>query len=80
MTSQDTLDRDPDVQLECLDHWIDGASAAPAERKYLEIVSPMTGKPALKVASGNAQDVAGSRAKESWRRFNARKFCNLARQ
>jgi aldehyde dehydrogenase (NAD+) len=76
MTIQDTLDHDTAIQLRHLNHWIGGASVAPAGKKYLDIVSPMTGKPALKVASGNAQDVAAavaaaSQAKDGWRHFPA---------
>ncbi|TMV04246.1 aldehyde dehydrogenase [Ruegeria sediminis] len=76
MTNQATLSKDTDTQLSHLDHWIDGASVKSSGGKYLETVNPMTGEPALKVASGNAEDVAAavsaaSRAKEGWRRFPA---------
>ncbi|MFO1149775.1 MAG: aldehyde dehydrogenase family protein [Alsobacter sp.] len=62
--------------LNALDHWIDGASAAPASGRYLETLTPTTGRPHLRVAAGSAADVdaavqAAARAREGWRRFVA---------
>jgi aldehyde dehydrogenase (NAD+) len=59
-----------------LDHWIDGASVAPRSGEYLETVDPMSGRPALRVASGGAEDVAAAvaaakRAADGWRHFPA---------
>ncbi len=62
------------AELGRLDHWIDGATTAPAEGNYLETVSPMTGQPALRVAAGTPGDVdaavaAARRAAPGWRHF-----------
>lgn len=59
-----------------LDHWIDGAVSAPAGGGYLDNVNPMTGAAGLRVAAGNAEDVAravaaAKAAADGWRRFNA---------
>jgi aldehyde dehydrogenase (NAD+) len=66
----------PEAGLKSLDHWIDGASAAPSGGAYLETLSPTTGRPHLRVAAGSARDVdaavqAAVRAKEGWRRYVA---------
>ena len=58
-----------------LDHWIDGASAAPEGGGYLPNVSPMTGARSIDVASGSASDVAtaataAQKAAPDWRNFN----------
>lgn len=58
-----------------LDHWIDGASAAPEGGGYLPNVSPMTGAPSIDVASGSVTDVAtaataAQKAAPDWRNFN----------
>lgn len=60
--------------LKTLDHWIDGASAAPSGGAYLETVSPTSGQPHLRVAAGTVSDVAraveaAQRAKDGWRRI-----------
>ena len=59
-----------------LNHWINGAAVLPATGQYIEILSPMTGTPALRVAAGNADDVsiaaqAAQAAADAWRHFNA---------
>ena len=74
MTRSDTLDRPEADTLPKLDHWIDGASVAAGA--YMEIVSPMTGQPALRVGTGGAEEVdaaaqAAARARDGWRRMEA---------
>ena len=63
------------IELEQLDHWIDGASV-PASGDYIEITNPMTGAPGLLVAKGRASEVdaavkAASRAAKGWRNMVA---------
>ncbi|MCA8881651.1 MAG: aldehyde dehydrogenase [Rhodobacteraceae bacterium] len=72
----ETLPKDRPAGLRRLDHWIDGAPRAPGSGRYLQTVSPMTGQPALDVASGTAEDVdaavqAARRAAGGWKRFVA---------
>ena len=71
MSDPDASDRD--ATLERLDHWIDGASVAPAGGGYLDAVDPSTGRAHLRVAAGDARDVAAAvaaaeRARDGWRR------------
>lgn len=66
----------PHTDTARLDHWIGGASAAPASGAWLDNVSPMTGAPSVRVAAGNAADVdaavaAAKAAADGWRRFDA---------
>ena len=74
MTRSDTLARPDAGTLPRLDHWIDGASVEASS--HLEIVSPMTGRPALRVGAGSAEDVdaaarAAHRARDGWRRMES---------
>lgn len=71
----DTLEK-TDSTLRKLDHWIAGESAAPAGGDYLETLTPLTGQPHLRVASGTADDVAravdaAEQARDGWRHFVA---------
>lgn len=71
----DTLEK-TDSTLRKLDHWIAGESAGPAGGDYLETLTPLTGKPHLRVASGTADDVAravdaAEQARDGWRHFVA---------
>ncbi|KZX96503.1 aldehyde dehydrogenase family protein, partial [Sulfitobacter sp. HI0023] len=71
----DTLEK-TDSTLRKLDHWIAGESAGPAGGDYLETLTPLTGQPHLRVASGTADDVAravdaAEQARDGWRHFVA---------
>ncbi|MAM23754.1 MAG: aldehyde dehydrogenase [Rhodobacteraceae bacterium] len=71
----DTLEK-TDSKLRKLDHWIAGESVGPAGGDYLETLTPLTGKPHLRVASGTADDVAravdaAEQARDGWRHFVA---------
>lgn len=71
----DTLEK-TDSTLRKLDHWIAGESAGPAGGDYLEMLTPLTGQPHLRVASGTADDVAravdaAEQARDGWRHFVA---------
>jgi aldehyde dehydrogenase (NAD+) len=59
-----------------LDHFIAGAPVKPSSGAYLDIVAPMTGEVALRVAAGTAADVAlavkaANRAKRGWRHYSS---------
>lgn len=74
MSDQATRANASATELERLDHWIEGASAQPATGDYIETVSPMTGAAHLRVAAGDAGDVAravaaAEAARDGWRRF-----------
>ncbi|WPY95046.1 aldehyde dehydrogenase family protein [Limimaricola variabilis] len=76
MSDQATRANASATELERLDHWIEGASAQPATGDYIETVSPMTGAAHLRVAAGDAGDVAravaaAEAARDGWRRFPA---------
>ncbi|MBB3710522.1 aldehyde dehydrogenase (NAD+) [Limimaricola variabilis] len=76
MSDQATRANASATELERLDHWIGGASAQPATGDYIETVSPMTGAAHLRVAAGDAGDVAravaaAEAARDGWRRFPA---------
>ncbi|SEM34882.1 aldehyde dehydrogenase (NAD+) [Roseovarius azorensis] len=76
MSTETPLEENPSENLLCLDHWIDGVLTAPEGEDYIATVSPMTGKPALKVASGTEGDVAkavtaAKHAARGWRYYNA---------
>lgn len=71
----DTLEK-TDSTLRKLDHWIAGKPAGPAGGDYLETLTPLTGQPHLRVASGTADDVAravaaAEQARDGWRHFVA---------
>lgn len=71
----DTLEK-TNSTLRKLDHWIAGESAGPAGGDYLETLTPLTGQPHLRVASGTADDVAravaaADQARDGWRHFVA---------
>jgi aldehyde dehydrogenase (NAD+) len=76
MSDQATRANASATELERLDHWIGGASAQPATGDYIETVSPMTGAAHLRVAAGDAGDVAravaaAEAARDGWRRYPA---------
>lgn len=62
--------------LQQIDHFIGGQTVGPSGGTYIDIVSPMTGQVAVRVASGSADDVglavaAAKRAKRDWRHFSS---------
>lgn len=64
-----------DAVLQQVDHFIDGKTVQSSGGTYIDIISPMTGQVAVRVASGNADDVdlavaAAKRAKRNWRHFS----------
>lgn len=74
--------------MEQLDHWIDGACAAPSHGGYLGVTDPASGNTVRRIAGGDAVDVAAavaaaSDAAEPWRQVpglaRARLFSDLAR-
>ena len=73
MTTRTAPDK-PAATLDVLNHWIGGGVVAPRGGAFIETVSPMSGKPALKVAAGSAEDVADAvaaarAAAPGWRKF-----------
>jgi len=62
--------------LHQVDHFIDGKTVPSSGGNYIDIVNPMTGQVAVRVASGTAEDVglavaAAKRAKRNWRHFSS---------
>jgi len=60
--------------LQQVDQFIDGKTVPSSSGSYIDIVNPMTGQVAVRVASGTADDVslavaAANRAKRDWRHF-----------
>ena len=63
------------IDLKEVDHFIDGKTVRSSGGAYIDVVNPMTGEVAARVASGTVDDVdlavaAAKRAKRDWRHFS----------
>jgi aldehyde dehydrogenase (NAD+) len=62
--------------METLEHWIDGAAAAPHGGGYLPVTDPATGRTVRQIADGDSNDIdsavaAASRATSEWLKIPA---------
>ncbi|MFD6858687.1 aldehyde dehydrogenase family protein [Rhodococcus sp. NPDC060090] len=62
--------------METLEHWIDGAAAAPHGGGYLPVTDPATGRTVRQIADGDSDDIdtavaAASRATSEWLKIPA---------
>ncbi|MGN5236930.1 aldehyde dehydrogenase family protein [Rhodococcus sp. SJ-3] len=62
--------------METLEHWIDGAAAAPHSGGYLPVTDPATGRTVRQIADGDSDDIdtavaAASRATSEWLKIPA---------